>query len=71
MSDLVKRLRDYQQRGAGHPVICDEAADEIERLHAVELGLMQAINKRCEEIERLKEINEAQAEQLGQAYEAH
>ena len=43
------------------------AADEIGRREAVELGLMQAINKHCEEIERLKAaLAPAAAEEAGE-----
>ena len=60
MSELVQRLREFHiatdPAHPLHPKICDEAADEIERLQAYEECAMLIIKQREGVIERLKKL---------------
>ena len=71
MSDIVQKLRDIQAGDSAwsSPVVCEEAADEIERLRLVldaqretEIAMRKGADKATEEIERLRGLlNEIEA----------
>ncbi len=58
MSELVERLRDMQASAPGIPscALCGEAADEIERLTALDRQNNADLLDKCKEIERLTTV---------------
>ena len=58
MTDIVERLRIYPAIVGFHLPICDEAAAEIERLHADLRIAGEKFAEVCDEIERLRDALE-------------
>ena len=73
MTDLTRRLRDYDDGPAGRGwKLCEEAADEIERLHAVMAVLTECRQERWNNGARqyVFRFDDAQDRRLSDAYRA-